>query len=144
MRSYIGATYTPNQLVGVFVYAGKNVSAYNSIEGTPVVTIPKDAPIGEIFSYVIRDGVLWWMFYYNNNTPFYIRNSDNVFNNVLLEASGVVSAEQQIIDAEQENQNIGDSIVASISPLVKYGIIAFAVAGVVKFILPDLLKGLKK
>lgn len=126
-------SYSPSELLGLQVVAGKPVNIYSSIYGEPILTAPTGSPLGTLFSYVVRDNVFWWQLDNSTYGNFYVKNSPGVFNNVYFEAQGALTNEQLIEQAEQENQGIADILIGGGVEIAKLGLLALVVFLAIKY-----------
>jgi len=92
--------YDPQDIVGITLYAKKPVPIvrlpYDSEQ--PAKTIPAGQPVGEVYSFLLanegRTG-LYWMFYDQNNRPYYARHEKGLFDENSIQNQGVLSTEQK-------------------------------------------------
>ena len=58
------------------LYAKGKVSAYDLPNGKVIFTIDNGGLVGNVYSYVVRNGIVWWQFY-KNNKPYYVKHDNN-------------------------------------------------------------------
>ena len=58
------------------LYAKGKVSAYDVPNGKVIFTIDNGGLVGNVYSYVVRNGIVWWQFF-KNNKPYYVKHDNN-------------------------------------------------------------------
>lgn len=67
-------TVTADRIVGSTLYATATLNKYRYPGGSVIGTFTKGAPLGVVYSYVMRDDGLYWMFYDSYNNVYYVKN----------------------------------------------------------------------
>lgn len=85
-------TYSANDVLGRYLIAREDVPVYDLPNGTRIGEIKKGNSTAEVYSYVVRNGQVWWQFDYTipGQTPgaYYVLQKDGRFS--LSAASGNV------------------------------------------------------
>ena len=110
-----------SQLLGLQVTAGKPVNVYLSIFEEPILSVPTGSPLGTLFSYVVRDNVLWWMIDNSTYGTYYVKDSPGVFNEVDLMAQGAQTNEQLIEQLQEEESGFFDNLIGGGGDFLKIG-----------------------
>lgn len=122
-------TYTADKLIGVSLYAKKSVPKLNSAY-KQIGTFNAGDFIGQIYSWVSKNGSVYWFFYENNNpnNKFYlVKHEEGAFNSNMIKSQGV-KTEQEILE-EKKEQEEKDKKGAFIYYLEKYGKYALIFGG---------------
>jgi len=76
-------TYSANDVLGRYLIAREDVPVYNLPNGTRIGEIKKGNSTAEVYSYVVRNGQVWWQFDYTipGQTPgaYYVLQKDGRF-----------------------------------------------------------------
>jgi len=76
-------TYSANDVLGRFLIAREDVPVYDLPNGTRIGEIKKGNSTAEVYSYVVRNGQVWWQFDYTipGQTPgaYYVLQKDGRF-----------------------------------------------------------------
>lgn len=106
--NFDGNLYPVTQLVDKTLIARQPVSVFNGADlgGQSIAIVNTGDPIGTIFSYVGGGPGedLYWMFLRPNNTAYYVKHRNNIFDVSILQQQGVLTIEQQI-EQQQEQEN---------------------------------------
>lgn len=75
--------FKPQEVVGRFLIARENVPVYDYPNGTRIGEIKKGNATAEVYSYIERNGQVWWMFNYTipGQTPgaYWVLQKDGRF-----------------------------------------------------------------
>ena len=86
-------TYSANDVLGRYLIAREDVPVYDLPNGTRIGEIKKGNSTAEVYSYVVRNGQVWWQFDYTipGQTPgaYYVLQKDGRFS--LSAAAGNVA-----------------------------------------------------
>jgi hypothetical protein len=86
-------TYSANDVLGRYLIALEDVPVYDLPNGTRIGEIKKGNSTAEVYSYVVRNGQVWWQFDYTipGQTPgaYYVMQKDGRFR--LSQAAGNVN-----------------------------------------------------
>jgi hypothetical protein len=92
-------TYSANDVLGRYLIAREDVPVYDLPNGTRIGEIKKGNSTAEVYSYVVRNGQVWWQFDYTipGQTPgaYYVMQKDGRFS--LSAAPGNVSVSPSIL-----------------------------------------------
>lgn len=92
-------TYSANDVLGRYLIAREDVPVYDLPNGTRIGEIKKGNSTGEVYSYVVRNGQVWWMFDYTipGQAPgaYYVMQKDGRFS--LSTAAGNVNVSPNIL-----------------------------------------------
>ena len=91
-----------DKIIGKTLFAAKQVEKLNS-NLTNIGNFAKGSSVGVVYSYIIRNGSVYWLFYDVSNKPYYIKHSADSF-----KFSGGVSEALQQQQLEKEKQLIQD------------------------------------
>ena len=76
-------TYSANDVLGRYLIAREDVPVYDLPNGTRIGEIKKGNSTAEVYSYVVRNGQVWWQFDYTipGQTPgaYYVLQKDGGF-----------------------------------------------------------------
>jgi hypothetical protein len=76
-------TYSANDVLGRYLIAREDVPVYDLPNGTRIGEIKKGNSTAEVYSYVVRNGQVWWQFDYTipGQTPgaYYVLQKDGRF-----------------------------------------------------------------
>lgn len=121
-----------DKIIGKTLYAKKNLDRLNG-SLVKIGTIAKNSPVGVVYSYIQRNGNLYWMFYDFNNKAYYIKHTSDSFK-YSQDVQQVVK-EKQIETQKKDIENKG-SVPFYIEKYGKvillYGIGAFLLATFIK------------
>ena len=87
-----------DKIIGKTLFAEKQLDKLNS-NLTKIGTFAKGSSVGIVYSYILRNGSVYWMFYDLMNKPYYIKHSADSF-----KFSGGVSEALQQQQLEKEKQ----------------------------------------
>ena len=93
------AEITADLVLNKNLYAKGKVSAYDLPNGKVVLTFENGGLVGNVYSYVVRNGIVWWQFF-KNNKPYYIKHDNNKLS--LKELPAILKK----IENEQQKQEI--------------------------------------
>jgi len=86
-------TYSANDVLGRYLIALEDVPVYDLPNGTRIGEIKRGNSTSEVYSYVVRNGQVWWQFDYTipGQTPgaYYVMQKDGRFR--LSQAAGNVN-----------------------------------------------------
>ena len=76
-------TYSANDVLGRYLIAREDVPVYDLPNGARIGEIKKGNSTAEVYSYVVRNGQVWWQFDYTipGQTPgaYYVLQKDGRF-----------------------------------------------------------------
>ncbi len=110
-------TYSANDIIGKTLIAKKNIAIKRQpSRGAPTVfTVRPGSTVGVVYSWIQREGALWWMMYDDKGNTYYVYHEPGAYDIGALNAQGAVSLEQV-----QEQQAAADNPVNYyVSKLVK-------------------------
>ena len=84
------------------LYAKGKVQGYDLPDGKVVLTFENGGLVGNVYSYVIRNGIVYWQFF-KNNKPYYVKHDNNKLS--LKELPAIlkkIADEQQKQEIEQK------------------------------------------
>lgn len=78
---------TANQIIGLFLWAAKEVKAHRQPDekSEVVQTIQAGQSVGKVYSYVERSGQVWWMFEFTDGGFYYVKHEPGKFDVQRLE-----------------------------------------------------------
>lgn len=79
--------------IGASLVAKKSINIYNLPEGNIIKVIPKNGFVGVIYSYVLRNGEVWWMLMDNTYVKHVTGNFD--INTAIETSSGKKNEDEQ-------------------------------------------------
>ena len=103
-----------DKIIGKTLFAEKQLDKLNS-NLTKIGTFAKGSSVGVVYSYILRNGSVYWMFYDVSNKPYYVKHTADSF-----KFSGGVSEAAQQQQLEKEKQLIQDKGVVPYY-IEKYG-----------------------
>jgi hypothetical protein len=103
-----------DKIIGKTLFAKKNLDRLNS-SFVKIGTIATGSPVGQVYSYIQRNGIVYWQFIDFNNKPYYVKHTTDSF-----KFSGDV--EQAFEEKKQEIENLQKQTKGSIPFYIeKYG-----------------------
>jgi len=123
---------TADKIIGKTLFAKKDLTRLNSAL-VKIGTIVKGSPVGQVYSYIQREGKVYWMFNDFNNKPYFVLHTPDSF-----KFSGDVqqAVEQQKKEVEKVEKQEKGSVPFYIEKYGKwiliYGIGAYLVATYIK------------
>jgi hypothetical protein len=112
------SSFSADDIINKTLIAKINVVAYSQ----PFITSPVYAAyksgqtIGVVYSYVIKNGVIWWLFYDVNKKPYYVQHKEGKFSLTSLKDQGAKTTAQKTKEKEEkekeENSTILDKFAA--------------------------------
>jgi hypothetical protein len=123
---------TADKIIGKTLFAKKQLDKLN-FDLVKIGTFAKGSSVGVVYSYIQRNGNVYWMFYDSFNKPYYILQTADSF----VFSGGVSEAlMQQQIDKEKQLKDQKGAIPYYIEKYGKfillYGIAAYLVATYIK------------
>ena len=97
-------TYTADKLIGVSLYAKKSIPKLNSAY-KQIGTFNAGDFIGQIYSWISKNGSVYWFFYENdnpNNKFYLVKHEEGAFNSNMIKSQGV-KTEQEILEEKKEH-----------------------------------------
>lgn len=121
-------TYSADQIVGKTLIAKKPVALKRlPAKSAPTVyTVPTGGTVGVVYSWIQRDGLLWWMFYDSNQKTYYAQQQPNTYDMGALGAQGVESLEQVQEDEEKAESPVSYYLEKYLKPIMWAGVAYFA------------------
>jgi hypothetical protein len=121
-----------DKIIGKTLFAEKQLDKLNS-NLSKIGTFAKGSSVGIVYSYIIRNGSVYWMFYDATNKPYYVKHSADSFKF----SGGVADAlSQQQLEKEKQLKEQKGAIPYYIEKYGKwillYGIGAYLVATYIK------------
>jgi hypothetical protein len=123
---------TADKIIGKTLFAKKDLTRLNS-SLVKIGTIVKGSPVGQVYSYIQRDGKVYWQFIDFNNKPYLVLHTADSF-----KFSGDVkeAVEKQKSEAEKIEKEEKGSVPFYIEKYGKtiliYGIAAYLIATYIK------------
>lgn len=101
--------YSADQIIGKNLIAASLVPLKRlASQSSPTVfTVPVGSNVGTVFSYVIREGKLWWMFYDENGRPYYSEQKTGYYNLAHLQDQGALTVKEETELQQQEQEGGG-------------------------------------
>jgi hypothetical protein len=65
---------TADKVIGKNLYAKGNVDVYDYPNGKLINRFTNGYLIGNVYSYLINNGQVYWMFYDKENNPYYVKH----------------------------------------------------------------------
>ena len=123
---------TADKIIGKTLFAKKNLTRLNSLL-VKIGTITAGSPVGEVYSYIQRNGKLYWSFNDFSNKDYYVLHTPDSF-----KFTGDVK--QAIQENKQEKENIQKEQKGSIpfyiekygKVILLYGVGAYLIATYIK------------
>jgi hypothetical protein len=121
-----------DKIIGKTLFAKKQLEKLNS-NLTNIGTFAKGSSVGVVYSYIMRNGSVYWLFYDAANKPYYVKHSADSF-----EFSGGVqdALTQQQLDKEKALKEQKGAVPYYIEKYGKwillYGIAAYLIATYIK------------
>lgn len=117
--------YNASQIIGKDLYAKKKITVRKSPSDTAAVayTVNNGNRVGTVYSYLTRDGAIWWMLTDNN----YVKHEQNAFSIQALREQGAKTSEELEKEKEDKNKPAFEKFMEAAGKVLKYG--AFAVGG---------------
>lgn len=88
-------TYSAADVLGRYLIAKEDVPVYDLPNGTRIGEIKKGNSTAEVYSYVVRNGEVWWVFDYTipGQTPgaYYVLQKDGRFSLSSIPGNALVS-----------------------------------------------------
>lgn len=95
-------TISADRVVGKGLIAKVTIAKLNGTFNR-IGTFEKGEPIGNVYSYVMRDGKLYWMFYDTFDRPYYVQHGEGRF--VITDAiKSEVKKQQAELKAEEAEE----------------------------------------
>ena len=123
---------TADKIIGKTLFAKKDLTRLNSAL-VKIGTIVKGSPVGQVYSYIQREGKVYWQFIDFNNKPYFVLHTPDSF-----KFSGDVkeAVEKQKSEAEKIEKEEKGSVPFYIEKYGKniliYGIAAYLIATYIK------------
>lgn len=110
-------TYSANDIVGKTLIAKRAVSLKREPAdmSATIYTTKMGETVGVVYSYVTRNGVVWWMFYDQNHRPYYAKQEVGVFDVGALNAQGANSLES----VQEQKEAAADPLAFYANKLIK-------------------------
>jgi hypothetical protein len=113
MVDYVDSNLISKYLDGT-LYALQNVNIYGSPEGKPIQIVKAGNKIGTVYSYVVRNGQIFWMLTDNK----FVKHGDDLFDQQKLKES--ILAVQKAYQ-KKLNENVKKRQDANTNPLYRAG-----------------------
>jgi len=127
----IGGKYFPiGQIFDKTLYASGPVKIYRSVIGQPVYTANAGQPVGIVYSYVERDGILWWQFLDTYNKPYYAKHSPTAFSLSAIVNQGS-QTHQEIEEQKEKDKN---PVLSTIAETAQRILMPVAIAAAVYYL----------
>jgi hypothetical protein len=123
---------TADKIIGKTLFAKKDLTRLNA-SLVKIGTIVKGSPVGQVYSYIQRDGKVYWQFFDFNNKQYLVLHTPDSF-----KYSGDVkeAVEKQKIESEKLEKQEKGSVPFYIEKYGKwillYGIGAYLIATYIK------------
>lgn len=113
-------TYSANQIVGKTLIAKKPVAIKRlpSKSAPTVYTVPVGSTVGVVYSWISRDGLVWWMYYDDKGNTYYTQHEPGRYDVGALSAQGTQSLEQIQEDQKKDDSPVGYYIEKLAKPVV--------------------------
>jgi hypothetical protein len=89
---------TADKIIGKTLYANKTIEKLNS-SLQKIGTFSNGQLVGIVYSYILRNGNVYWMFYDKSSNPYYVKHTSTSFSS----KSGGVSEAFEQVEREKEN-----------------------------------------
>lgn len=109
------------QIIGKTLVAAKTVYMYSYPESKQEYYLYKISPgttIGEVYSYVKRNGVTWWMFDLPNGKKGYVIHSKDAFSFEVLKQQGTQTVQEQEEAKKEEEKTVVEKTIDRIGEFI--------------------------
>jgi len=72
------AKITADKVIGKNLYSKGAVDLVSLPGGKVIKTIQSGGLLGNVYSYIVSNGIVYWQFYDTNKQPFYAKQDNNV------------------------------------------------------------------
>lgn len=123
---------TADKLIGKTFFAKKNLDRLNS-SLVKIGTIAANSPVGVVYSYIQRNGQVYWQFIDFNNKFYYIKHTSDSFKFTGDVQQAIKDKKQEQQDIEREKKgNIPFYIEKYGKVILLYGVGAYLIATYIK------------
>lgn len=119
-------TFSVDQIVDKTLIAKKPVPIKRlPLDTAPTVyTVKPGETVGVVYSWVSRDGSIWWEYYDSNKNAYYTKHEPGTYDIKSLEAQGTISLEQQQDETKKDESPVTYYLDKLTTPLV-WGIVLY-------------------
>lgn len=108
-------TLSVNDIIDGNLYALKPISVFNKPDGTVLKTVPKGAFVGKVYSYVQKDGSVWWQL---NDLKSFVKHTPDSFDlSKLKQSVEAVKVAKQV----EIMKKVEDRLASNTNPLYTTG-----------------------
>ncbi len=122
----MSATYSADQIVGKNLIANKavNILRLPNDAAKPVYTVPAGSTVGVVVSYLKpaadrNRSTLYWMFYDQNNKPYYVKHQIDLFDVKNLKEQGTLTVKDQ---TDQNKEKDFHYYISEYAPKILIGV----------------------
>lgn len=114
------AIYSADEIIGKALYAKVPVQLKRLPEDSAkaVYTVAAGGKVGDVYSWLnFKPGVrknLYWMFYDENNKPYYVEHAEGRFNTEDLHEQGALTVKEQVEAERVKNLSLTDKIFSTL------------------------------
>jgi len=109
------------QIIGRTLVAAKTVYMYSYPESKPDYFLYKITPgqiVGEVYSYIQRNGLTWWVFDLPNGKNGYVLHTKDSFSFEVLKQQGAQTVEEEEEAKKEEDKSIVETTIDKIGAFV--------------------------
>ena len=121
--------YDVGDILGKKLYAATNVATTRNYlpNSEPYKLFTEGDLIGEVYSYIHKNGQIWWMFLDKKGRPYYAKHHKGMFNQDALREQGVLT----IREKELLNDDTPEWVKQG-KGLIKFAIVGFGGIAIIK------------
>lgn len=111
------------EVIGKDLFSKSTVIGYNlpNTTSTKLYSFKPNTNIGRVRSYIQRPGQIFWQFYDNNNSPFYVLHEQGKFDLKALKEQGTKTEAEK----KEEEKTLTDKILEIVEKYGKYALIVY-------------------
>lgn len=114
------------QVVGKTLFALKEISIYRSLPTTtvnnPVYKVPVGQAVGIVYSWVERNGILFWQFIDKNERPYYAPHAPGAYSLDALKQQGAKTSVEILQEKKDKEAKEADPVGFYAEKYIKMGI----------------------
>ena len=102
--------FSADQIINKTLIAKKNVDLTRSPGGAVIYTVTPGENVGVVYSYIQRDGIVYWLFYDANQRTYFAKHETNAFDVKALKDQGAKDVVTETKEEEEKTKTTGQRV----------------------------------
>jgi hypothetical protein len=102
--------FSADQIIGKTLIARQPVDLTRTTGGAVIYTVQPGETVGTVYSFLNKNGLVYWLFYDNTNRTYYAKHEKNLFDINALKEQGAKDIQTEIKEEEEKEKTTGQRV----------------------------------